>query len=149
MSQTLHSLGGILLRAIPTFLLVFLLCIYLKNVFFKPLEKILKQRYDATGGAKKAAADTMERASAKAGEYDRAIRAATVEIYQAQERTFKELEDKRAADTAAARERAASLIRDAKIQLAAEAEAAKTRLSTDVESLAGEIADSILRRSAA
>ena len=67
MDSTLHALGGILLRATPTFFLVFLLCFYLKKVFFKPLEKVLQERYDATEGARRLAEKSMERASAKAG----------------------------------------------------------------------------------
>jgi len=75
MDATLHALGGILLRAIPTFLLVVFLQVYLKMMFFKPLEKVLKQRYDATEGARKLAEQSLERASAKTAEYEAAVRA--------------------------------------------------------------------------
>src|SRR5205085_2833862 len=51
MDAMLHALGGILLRAVPTFLLLIALTYYLKSVFFKPLEKVLHQRYEATEGA--------------------------------------------------------------------------------------------------
>src|ERR1035437_5121817 len=50
MEATLHALGGILLKAVPTFLLLVLLHFYLKGVFFKPLQKVLRQRYEATEG---------------------------------------------------------------------------------------------------
>jgi len=149
MEETLHALGGILLRALPTFFLVFLLSIYLKNVFFKPLEKVLRQRYEASGGARKLAEESMELASAKTADYEAAVRAARLEIYRAQERAFHELEEQQAAENAAARERANALTREAKTQLAAEAEAAKATLAGEAEGLAGQIADSILRRSAA
>jgi len=45
MDETLRALGGILLRAIPTFVLVVLLHFYLKFVFFKPLQRVLRQRW--------------------------------------------------------------------------------------------------------
>jgi len=61
----LHDLGQLLLRAVPTFLLVFALDFYLKYMFFKPLEKVLQQRYDATEGARKLAAEALELAAAK------------------------------------------------------------------------------------
>ena len=61
MESTLNALGGILLRALPTFFLVLLLHLYLKRVFFAPLNQILKQRYDATEGARQAAVDGADR----------------------------------------------------------------------------------------
>ena len=76
MDATLLALGGILLKAVPTFLLVILLNFYLKAVFFKPLEKVLRQRYEATEGARKLAAESMERAAARTAEYEAAMRAA-------------------------------------------------------------------------
>ena len=149
MESTLHALGGILLRATPTFFLVFLLTFYLKKVFFQPLEKVLQQRYEATEGSRKLAEQTVERASAKAAEYEAAMRTARAEIYKAREQSFKELQERRAADTAAARERAGELAREAKASLAADVEVAKVALAANVGSLAGQIADSILGRSAA
>ena len=68
------------------------------------MEKVLQQRYDATEGARKLAGESMERASAKAAEYEAAVRAARAEVYRAQERAFKELQEKREGDAAAARE---------------------------------------------
>ena len=46
MEATLRALSGILLHAIPTFLLVIFLHFYLKYMFFKPLGKVLQARYD-------------------------------------------------------------------------------------------------------
>ena len=62
----LQALGGILLRAVPTFLLVILLHFYLKSIFFKPLENVLRKRYDATEGARKARTAVAERREARA-----------------------------------------------------------------------------------
>ena len=55
-------------------------------IFFKPLEKVLRQRYEATEGARKLAEQSLERAAAKTAEYEAAMRAARAEVYQAQER---------------------------------------------------------------
>ncbi len=55
MEATLAALGGILLKAIPTLLIVLLLHFYLKATFFKPLEKVLHERYNATEGSRKMA----------------------------------------------------------------------------------------------
>ena len=86
MESTLNALGGILLRALPTFFLVLLLHFYLKHVFFAPLGKVLKQRYDATEGARKAAEASLAKAEAKASEYEAAIRAAGNDVYHEQEK---------------------------------------------------------------
>ena len=149
MDATLHALAGILLRAIPTFLLVIFLHLYLKTMFFRPLEKVLKQRFDATEGARKLADQSLQRASAKTAEYEAALRAARAEAYRAQESLFKELHQREAAELAAARARAEAAIRQAKELLAGDVAAAQASLAQESEALAVRIADSLLRRSAA
>ena len=149
MDATLHALGGILLKAVPTFLLVILLHFYLKGVFFNPLRKVLRQRYEATEGARKLAAESLERAAAKTAEYQAAMRAARAEIYQAQEQAHKRLQEGEFAELAAARKRAGAAVREAKTLLARDVEAAKASLAPDSELLANQIVESILRRTAA
>ncbi len=146
MEETLHALGGILLRAIPTFLLVIALHFFLKYSFFRPLERILKARYEATEGARKRAEEMVARADAKAGEYESAMRAARAEVYQAQEELHRKLEEERKAGVAAARSSAEEGLRQAKAQLAADVEAAKKDLARDSETLATGIADAVLGR---
>jgi len=145
----LHALGGILLRAVPTFLLVILLHYYLKSVFFKPLEKVLKQRYEATEGARKLAETSLQQAAAKTARYETELRAAKAVMYQAQEQLHKQLQERAAAAVAEARKSADAGVKLAKTQLAADVEAAKTSLAADSESLADQIAETILRRNAA
>ena len=149
MEATLHALGGILLKAVPTFLLVIVLHFYLKGVFFRPLRKVLRQRYQATEGARKLAGESFERASAKAAEYEAAMRGARSEVYRAQEQLHNRLRESEFAELAAARQRAEAAVQEAKSQLASDVEAAKAGLARDSEPLADQIAESILRRSAA
>src|SRR5690349_24951526 len=106
MEETLHQLGGILLRALPTFVLVILLTFYLKAVFFKPLEKVLHERYEATEGARKRAQESLDLAARKTAEYEAAMRAARAKVYQAQEQLHKQLAEAQAAELLAARHRA-------------------------------------------
>jgi F-type H+-transporting ATPase subunit b len=148
MDAMLQALGGILLKAVPTFLLVVLLHFYLKSVFFKPLRKVLRQRYEATEGARKLAAESLERA-AKTAEYATAMRAARTEIYQAQEQAHKRLQEGELAELALARRRAEEAVAKAKAELSSDVEAAKTGLAGDSEVLANQITESILRGSAA
>jgi len=149
MDAMLHALGGILLRAVPTFLLVIVLHFYLKSIFFRPLEKVLDQRYEATEGARKSAEQSLQQAAAKTASYETQLRAAKAAMYQAQEQLHKELEGREAAAVSDARKNADGAVKLAKTQLAADVEAAKTGLAADSESLAGQIAETILRRNAA
>jgi F-type H+-transporting ATPase subunit b len=149
MDATLHALGGILLRAIPTFLLVIFLHFYLKIVFFKPLEKVLDQRYEATEGARKLAEESLERVTAKTAEYEAALRAARAEAYQEQERLYQQLQEREAVSLAAARKQAEASIREAKDLLAQDVAAARASLDRESDALAVQIADALLRRSAA
>lgn len=149
MEDTLRALGEILLKAVPTFLLVIFLHFYLKKMFFQPLEKTLRQRFEATEGARKLAEQALERASARTAEYEAAIRAAKSEIYQSQEKFYKELQESQSAQIAAAKQVAEAGIREAKAALAGDVQAAKDSLSQASETLATQIADKILRGNAA
>ncbi|MEO8595263.1 MAG: hypothetical protein ABI759_18220 [Candidatus Solibacter sp.] len=145
----LQALGGILLRAVPTFLLVVLLHFYLKSVFFKPLEKVLHERYQATEGARQSAEKSLADAAAKTAHYEAELLKAKTQMYQSQERLSRELQDREVAAVAEARKNAEAAVRQAKAELAAEVEAARTSLAADSDALANQIADTILRRNAA
>ena len=145
----LHALGGILLRAIPTFLLVIVLHFYLKSVFFKPLAKVLHQRYDATEGARKLAQQNLEQAAAKTAQYEASLRAAKGQLYQAQEKLHKQMQERESAAIAEARSAAEAAVKSAKAQLESDVTELKTQLAAQSDALAGQIAESILRRSAA
>ncbi|SPE42279.1 H+-transporting two-sector ATPase, B/B' subunit [Candidatus Sulfopaludibacter sp. SbA3] len=149
MDVILHQLGQLLLRAVPTFLLVVVLHFYLKIMFFKPLGKVLQQRYESTEGARKLAEESLQRASQKTAEYEAALRTARAEVYQAQEQIHKQLQERETADMAEARKRAEALIQEARAALALDVAAAKATLAADSEALANQIAEAILRRSAA
>ncbi len=145
----LHALGGILLRAVPTFLLVICLHFYLKMVFFKPLEKVLKQRYQATEGARESAEASLKSAAEKTAHYEAALLAEKAKLYQAQEARYQAMQDQESASLAAARKVAEATVKTAKAQLATDVAAAKTTLAADSDALANQIVESILRRNAA
>jgi F-type H+-transporting ATPase subunit b len=149
MDQILRQLGELLLKAIPTFLLVVFLSFYLKRMFFKPLEKVLAERYAATEGARKLADESFQRASAKAAEYEAAMREARADIYHQQEESHKNLQEQAAAQLAEARKRSQASVEEAKKQIAEEASAARLSLKGESDQLAAQIADTVLRGSAA
>jgi len=149
MEETLRALGGILLKAVPTFILVILLHFYLKFIFFKPLQKVLRLRYEATEGARKLAESSLAKASERAAEYEAALRAARSESYKELEQLRRQLQDERAAGVRDARARAEAAVTQAKATLAAEVAGLKKNLEAESESLADRIANKVLRGRAA
>ena len=149
MDAMLHALGGILLRAVPTFLLIVLLHFYLKSIFFKPLKKVLEARYDATEGARKLAEQSLAMAATKTAQYQKSLADARATTYQAQEKTLKELQAQQAAAVAEARRSADAEVKQAKASLAVDVAAARTTLAAEADAMADRIADTLLKRSAA
>ena len=149
MDETLHQLGGILLRAVPTFIIVVLLHFYLKFVFFKPLQQVLRQRYEATEGARKLAEASLLKASEKAAEYEAALRTARADTYKELEQLRRQLQDDRAAGVKEARARAEAAVAQAKSALATEVEGLKKNLEAETDALADRIAGKILSGRAA
>jgi F-type H+-transporting ATPase subunit b len=146
METILPALGAILLKALPTFFLVILLHFYLKYMFFRPLEDVLRRRFALTEGARAAAEETLARASAKAAEYEAALRAARSEIYQSQEHFQRQLLEEREAGVRKAREEAEAAMRKAKDDLAVDVSRAKQELGGESDALAERIAEGILSR---
>ena len=144
MEETLHQLGGILLRAVPTFIIVVLLHFYLKFVFFKPLQQVLRQRYEATEGARKLAEASLLNASEKAAQYEAALRSARAETYKELEQLRRTLQDDRAAGVKEARASAEAAVAQAKAALAGEVAGLKKDLEAETGALADRIAGKIL-----
>ena len=138
-------MGGLLLRALPTFLLVVALHFYLKWVFFSPLDKVLEARRQATEGARATAQASMESASAKAAQYEAAVRAARGKIYKEQEETRRNWREEQAAALEESRRNASGMVVQARAQVSAEAAQAAQSLASESDRLAVEIAASILR----
>ena len=146
MEATLHALGEILVQALPTFFLVLLLFIYLRAMFFRPLERVLAERKEATEGARKKAAEALDRAQAKAAAYEEKIRAARNDLYREQEEVRRKLRDDQTAQIAAARQSAEAAVKEAKAQIALEASQAKAALAANSQLLADQITKAILQR---
>jgi F0F1-type ATP synthase membrane subunit b/b' len=145
MDETLHALAGILLGAIPTVVLLFLLHFYIKRMFFRPLEKVLDERYQATEGTRRVAEATFARAAQKAAECEAALRATRAEIYREVEEQRRKWREEHGAAIAESRGKAGEAIQAGKAQLAADAAAAKQSLEASSEALAARIAESVFQ----
>ncbi len=148
MAQTLHDLAGILLKSIPTIVLLLLLHFYLKAMLFKPLEKLRVERDALTTGARTAARKSLDQAEQKTQEFEAKMRDARAEVYREQEETRKTWLADQANQVASARESGAQTLQKAKDQMATEVATARTSLSDQASSLADQITASILQRSA-
>lgn len=144
MEETIQALGGLLLRAIPTFVLVFLLHFYLKRVFFNPLEKTLAKRREATDGAREAAENAMRVAAGHSASYEGSLTGARNEILKDQEETRKRWLADQTSHLETTRAKAREMIANAKAEIADAAEAARRDLSGQTPALAAELADRVL-----
>jgi len=149
MGDTFHALGQILLNAVPTVILLLVLYLYAKYMFFKPMGKVLRQRYEATEGSRKMAEEALERAAARTAEYEVALRAARSEVYQSQEVLHRQLQESETAQLTVARQAADAAVEEARAQLALDVEQAKAALGRESDALAAQITESILRGTAA
>ena len=148
MEQTLHALGGILLKSIPTIVLLLFLYLYLKAMLFGPLNRLLKQREELTAGTRNAAQKSLHDAERKVQEYEAKMREARAEVYREQEETRKNWLADQSSQVEGARERTGQTVQQAKEQMATEIIAARQSLTASAGTLADQIATSMLARRA-
>jgi F-type H+-transporting ATPase subunit b len=144
MDAILADLSRLLLRALPTFLLLLVLHFYLKWMFFRPLDKVLDARRQATEGARQAAEASLHTADQKSADYESAVRAARGDIYKEQEESRRKWRAEQAAAVEQSRQSAAETIRQARAQIAEDAAQARLALAGESERLASRIAEAIL-----
>jgi F-type H+-transporting ATPase subunit b len=146
MEQTLQALSGILLKAVPTILLLIVLHFYLKAMLFRPLQKMLSQREALTAGARKAAEASLAAAERKAEDYEAKFRDARAEVYREQEETRRVWMEDQAKQIAAGQARTAETLTAARKQMEVETASAKASLVDTSAALADKIATTVLAR---
>ncbi len=134
-----------MLRAVPTFVLVLLLYVFLKKVFFNPLEKILHQRFQESEGAMNAARAAASEAEKKRAQYEQALKEARTDIYRIHERERQKALEESAEQIRQARLRAEERLRASRQQLQSEVEEAKAQLAQESAQLADSITHAVLR----
>ena len=139
MDQILEALGGILLKAIPTAVLLLVLYFYLKAMLFGPLDRILQRRRELTDGARKAAEKSLEAAEHKTQEFEAKLREARAQVYKEQEEIRRKLLEQQAAQLAQAHAKSEAGVKDAKQTLSNESAAARESLAGSSSTLADQI----------
>src|SRR5579885_2231182 len=144
MEQTLQALGGLMLQAVPTIVLLIVVYFFLKTMLFTPLERVLGERDSLTAGTRRGAKESLEAAERKQKEYEQRLAEARAEVYKSQEEMRRQWLDEQASRIAAEQAR----VEAEKQRLAAESAAARENLTLPSAELAARIADSILNRKA-
>jgi F-type H+-transporting ATPase subunit b len=149
MSELVHQIGELFLRAVPVALIVLIFYFVLRFLFFKPLLKVMDEREARTIGAKKAAELAQAAAAEKIKQYEDALKQARAKVYAEQEAERKKLLDERAALLKEARAKAAAEVSAAKERIAAEIAVAKKDLEAGITQIASEIVQRVLQASPA
>jgi F0F1-type ATP synthase membrane subunit b/b' len=113
-------------------------------MFFGPMGDVLAKRREATEGARKSAEELLAKASEKAAAIEVSLRKAREEIYQEQEEARRRWISEQNKRLEEARRSSRDLIHQAKLQLDAEAAAAKRNLTASTTALADQIATALL-----
>lgn len=144
MSDLVHQIGELFLRAVPVIIVVLLFYGIMRSIFFQPLLKVMAERDARTIGAQKAAEAALAAAVAKEREYGEALKQAHAKVYAEQEADRKKLMDERGAILKDARGKAEGEVNAAKERVAGEFAGAKKEIEATSAQLAAEIARRIL-----
>jgi F-type H+-transporting ATPase subunit b len=145
MDQTLHQLGGLLLGAVPTVILLALLYALYTVIVHKPLERVLAERRAKTEGAVEKARADIAAAEARTAEYEQKLREARATVFRAQEARRQAALQARANAVHDARNKAQAQVQTAKQAIEADRVAAESGLEKDAASLAQEIVRRVLQ----
>ena len=149
MESTLHDLGQLLLKAIPTLFLLLVVHFYLKGMFFRPMADVLAKRRAATDGLRESAEAMRAKAAEQTKSIEEQLRQAREAIYGEQEEARRRWTGEQGAQLEEARKQSRDLIHQSKQQLDTEAVAAKAQLAGTADTLAEQIASALLERTSA
>jgi F-type H+-transporting ATPase subunit b len=144
MDETLRQLGGLLLGAVPTVILVALLYVLYTVIVHKPLRRVLDERRSKTEGAIEKSRADIAAADARTSEYEQRLREARATLFRAQEARRKAALEARAAALNEARAKAQAQVQAAKADIEKDREAAQSGLQDQVQTLAIEIMRRVL-----
>jgi len=140
----LHQLGELFLAAVPTAILVFLFYLFLRRSFFGPLLQVLAERQARIDGSRQHAESLTAAAQEKQRAYREALRKARADVLAEQESARRVVLEDRSQLIRQARNRAGEEVQAAKARLTNEIEAARKALETSGQQLAEEVARAIL-----
>lgn len=144
MQEIFQQLQGYFIGAVPTALLFIVLVLAYEFLIQGPLTAALKERHARTEGAVEAAHKAIEKAEARAAEYEAKLRQARADIFRAREERVKHWSAERDAALDAARKAAGTRVGQAKAELDAEAEQARKLMQASVSELASQVVRAVM-----
>jgi len=145
MDETLRQLGGLLLGAIPTVVLLVSLYGLYTVLVHRPLVKVLAERHARTEGAIEKARADIAAAEARTAEYEQRLREAKIAVFKAQEARRQQALQVRGAAVAEARGKAQTQLEQARSAMQNEKLEAQNRLQAEAGKLVTEIIRAVLR----
>lgn len=149
MDQTLHQLGQLLLGSIPTILIFVVLHLLLRRVLYTPLQRTLQERSNRIEGRMEAARQQFQLAEEKLAQYE-------AQLHEARLANYRRIDERRQAALGEcqqildeARRQSTDAVVAAREQIAGDAARVREQLQSEVETLAGEVAASVLGRTTA
>ncbi|MEZ5416357.1 MAG: hypothetical protein R2708_03315 [Vicinamibacterales bacterium] len=128
---------------------LFLLSVFVVNaLIFKPILEVSESRARAVRDARELAASAAQKAADASEKFDRTLTSARAEVYKQMDDARRGALDKRAALMADTKREAESALTDAVARLGTQAAAAKTALEAEATTLAGDIVNRVLGRTA-
>lgn len=145
MDEILRQLGGYLLGAIPTVVLLLVVFATYRALVHGPLARVLGERRERTEGAMERARADIAAAEAKAADYEQRLREARAALFKAQEARRKQALETRAAALGEARAHAQQQVAQARAAMEQDKVKAQAGLEVEAARLADEIIRAILR----
>jgi F-type H+-transporting ATPase subunit b len=145
MDTILRQLGELLLSAIPAMFALLIVWAGYRLIVYTRLQQVLVERQALSEGAIQRAREEIAEAEQRTAEYERQVREARAQIFQAQEAHNRRSMEERGRALADARQKADGMIKSARATLEQEVSSAKAALQQQAESLANEIIETILK----
>jgi F-type H+-transporting ATPase subunit b len=138
-----EQLGGLLLGAVPTVILLLTLYALYQLLVHRPLQRVLVQRRALTEGAMEQAQAGIAAAENKAREYEQKLRAARQSLFRSLEAELQNARLVREQALDEARLRAEEQLQKARGELQQQVAEAKAKLTADAGQLASRIAATV------
>jgi F-type H+-transporting ATPase subunit b len=145
MTELVHQIGELFLRAVPVALIVLIFFAVMRTLFFQPLLRVMAEREARTLGAQRAAEAAQSAAAQKIKEYENALKEARAKVYGEQDALRKKMQMERAIFLKEIRAKAEVDVAKGKELVAQELQAAKKEIAATIGILAGEIARRVLQ----
>jgi F-type H+-transporting ATPase subunit b len=133
------------LSMLVTVLYVIILYLFLSRFFFGPVAQILNKRRQLIEGRLEESRKRIEIVEKRTEEYEQAMRSARTEAYRLQEIERDKALSEKAELVSKAKREAEAAVQEGRVRLLAEADAARDKISGDLDLLAKKLTTAILR----